>query len=45
MLGRGVVRAGKRITKVISNKDMDHIIKIIKPLENSGVLIDELVKQ
>ena len=37
--GRGVVRAGKRITLVILNYDMDNITRIIKSLENSGVLI------
>ena len=39
MHGRGVLRAAKEITLVISNKDMDDIIRIIKALENSGVLI------
>ena len=34
------MRAGKWITLVISNEDMGDIIKIIKSLENSGVLID-----
>ena len=40
MFRKGVVRVGKGITLVISNEDMDDIIKIIKSLENSGVLID-----
>ena len=41
-------RAGKEFTLFISNKDMNDIIKIIKSLEDSGVLIDgvtETVKQ
>ena len=42
--GRGTVRVWKRITLVISNEVMDDIIKFMKALENSGVLI-ELVKQ
>ena len=37
---RGVAKAGKGITLVISNEDIDDIIKIIKSLENSGVLIN-----
>ena len=42
MRGKCVVRPGKGITLVISNKFMDKIIRIIKPLllEYSGVLID-----
>ena len=38
----GVVRAGREITFVISNVDMDDIITSIKSLENSCVLIDEV---
>ena len=38
--GRGAVRAGKEFTLFISNEDMNDIIKIIKSLEDSGVLID-----
>ena len=38
--GAGVVRAGQEITLVIMNEDMDDIIRIIKSLENSEVLID-----
>ena len=34
MRGRGFVRAGKRISLVISNVNMDDIIKIIKLPEN-----------
>ena len=40
MSGKGDVRAGKRLTLVISTEDMNDVIKIIKSLENSGVLID-----
>ena len=38
--GKGAVRAGKGFTLFISNEDMIVIIKIIKSLEDSGVLID-----
>ena len=38
--GEGVVRAGKGFTLFISNENMNDIIKIIKSLEDSGVLID-----
>ena len=38
--GKGAVRAGKGFTLFISNEDMNDIIKIIKSLEDSGVLID-----
>ena len=37
---KGAVREGKRFTLFISNEDMDDIIKIIKSLEDSSVLID-----
>ena len=38
--GKGVVRAGKGFTLFMSNEDMNDIIKIIKSLEDSVVLID-----
>ena len=38
--GKGAVSAEKRFTLFISNEDMDNIIRIIKSLEDSGVLID-----
>ena len=38
--GRRVVRAGKEITLVISNEDLGKIIKIIKSLQDSSLLID-----
>ena len=38
--GKEAVRAGKRFTLFISNEDMNDIIKIIKSLEDSGVLIE-----
>ena len=38
--GKGAVRAGKGFTLFVSNEDMNDIIKIIKPLEDSSVLID-----
>ena len=37
---RGVVQTGKGITLVISDEDMVSIIKVIKSLENSSILID-----
>ena len=37
---KGAVRAGDRFTLCISNEDMNDIIKIIKSLEDLGVLID-----
>ena len=40
MCERGVAKAGKRITLIISNEDMADIIRIIKSLEKSGVLVD-----
>ena len=46
--GKCVVRAEKGINLVISNEDINGIIKIIKSLKNSCVLIDgfyETVKQ
>ena len=41
MREKDVVRAGKRITLIISSEDMDDIIRIIKSQENSGVLIEQ----
>ena len=32
----------KKIHLFIPNKDMDHIIKIVESLENSGLLIDDI---
>ena len=40
MCGKDVVRAGKGTALVISNEDMVDIIRIIKSLEDSGILID-----
>ena len=38
------MRAWKRLTFFISNEDTNDIMKIIKSLEDSGVLIDGLTK-
>ena len=38
--GKGAIRTGKRFTLLISNEDMNDIIKITKPLEHWSVLID-----
>ena len=38
--GKGTVRARKGFTSFISNEDMNDIIKIIKSLEDFGLLID-----
>ena len=38
--GKGAVRAEKWFTLLISNEDMNGIIKVIKTLEDSSVLID-----
>ena len=40
MNGKGAARAGKGFTLFILGEDMNDIIKILKPLENSGVLTD-----
>ena len=37
--GKGAVRGGKGFTLFISNEDMNDIIKIIKSLEDLGVLV------
>ena len=42
MSGWGVVRAGKGINLVISNEDMNKIIRIIKSLKYLGVIIDRV---
>ena len=38
--GKGAARLGKRFTLFIPNEDMNVIIKIIRSLEDSGILID-----
>ena len=42
--GKEVVTAGKGFTLFISNEDINDIIKIIKSLEDSGVLIDAVTE-
>ena len=36
--------AGKGFTLLISNEEMNYVIKIIKSLEDSGVLIDGVIE-
>ena len=38
------MRAGKRFNLLISNKDMNHINKTIKSLEDSNVLTDGITE-
>ena len=42
--GKGAARAGKGFNLFISNEDMSNVIKIIKPLEDSNVLIDSITE-
>ena len=42
--GKAAVRAGKEFNLFISNEDMNDIIKIIKSLEDSNVLIDGITE-
>ena len=42
--GKGAVRAGERFTLFILNEDMNYIIKIIKSLEDSNILIDGIAE-
>ena len=42
---RGAGRAGKRFTLFISNEDMNDTLKIIKSLEDCGVLVDGVPEQ
>ena len=39
MLGSGVTKGAGTTTLIISNDEMNDIIKIVKSLENSGVLL------
>ena len=41
---RGAVSAGKGFTLFILNEDIDDLIKILKSLEDSGLLTDDLTK-
>ena len=45
MRGKGFVRPGKEIALVISNEDMHDLIRIIKSLEDLGLLIDGVSKK
>ena len=42
--GTGAVRVGKGFILFISNEDVDDIIKIVKSLGNSGILINRITK-
>ena len=42
--GKGAVRARKGFTLFISNEDMNDLFKIIKSLEDSGLLIDTVTE-
>ena len=42
--GKGAFRAGKGFTLFISNEDINGIIKIIKSLEDSNILIDGITE-
>ena len=42
--GKGALRVGKGFTLFILNEDMNNITKMIKSLEDSGVIITETVK-
>ena len=42
--GQGAVRAGRGFTLLISNEDMDDIIKIVESLKKSGLLTDSATK-
>ena len=42
--GKESVRAGKGFTLSIWNEDMNDVIKIIKSLEDLGVLIDGVIE-
>ena len=42
--GKGAVRARKGFTLFISNEDINDIIKMIKSLEDSGVLTDKVTE-
>ena len=45
MIRKGAIRAEKGFTLFISNEDINEIIKIIKSLEDSGVLIDGVTEK
>ena len=42
--GKEAVRAGKEFTLFISKEDINDIVKIIKPLEDSSVLTDGITE-
>ena len=39
MLGSGATKGAETTALIISNDEMDDILKIVKSLENSGVLL------
>ena len=42
--GKGALRVGKKFTSFISNQDIIYIFKIIKWLEDSGLLINRVTE-
>ena len=42
--GNGAARAGKGFASFNSNKNMNDIIEIVNPLDDSGVFIDEITE-
>ena len=44
IVGNGAARAGKGFASFNLNKDMNDIIEIVKSLDDSGVLIDEITE-
>ena len=42
--GKGAVSAGTGFTLFFLNEDLNNIIKIIKSLEDSGVLVDDVTE-
>ena len=43
-INKKILGSGNQITLIISNKDMQDLLKILKSLENSGILLDGITE-
>ena len=43
-INKKIIGSGNQITSIISNDDMQDLLKIVKSLEDSGILLDGITK-
>ena len=44
VINKNIVRSGNHTTLIISNDDMKDLLKIVKLLEDGGILLDEITE-